>query len=154
MTNIQIALATEKDRNQLLTFFKHYQVKKVINNRVDCYLSHNFSIVAKDKNKIVGILQWHVKENPNQGIVEFEEVFISKDYRGKKIGSLLIEFALKSVKNFFKKIEIDPRRIYLFVSENNKVARALYEKHNFRNVSNVGHLFSDAEKDLIYVLDL
>ena len=154
MTNIQIALATEKDRNQLLTFFKHYKVKKVINNRVDCYLSHNFSIVAKDKNRIVGILQWHVKENPNQGIVEFEEVFISKDYRGKKIGSLLIEFALKSVKNFFKDIKIDPRRIYLFVGENNKVARALYEKHNFRNVSNVGHLFSDAEKDLIYILDL
>lgn len=154
MTHIKVALAAEKDKEQLLTFFKHYKVKKVFKSRVDCYLSHNFTVVAKDKDRIIGILQWYVKENPKQGIVEFEEVFISKGYRGKKIGSLIIQFAIQSVKNFFKKIKIDPRRIYLFVSENNKVARALYEKHNFRYISNVGHLFSDEEKDLIYVLKL
>ena len=48
MAHIKIALATEKDKKQLLTFFKQYKVKKVFNNRVECYLSHNFTIVAKD----------------------------------------------------------------------------------------------------------
>ena len=154
MTHIKIALATEKDRNQLLIFFKHYKVKKVINNRVDCYLSHNFSIMAKDKNKIVGVLQWYIKENPQNGLVEFDEVFVFEGYRGKKIGSSMVEFAIQSVKNFFKKNKINPRRIYLFVSENNKVARALYEKYNFKYVSNIGYLFSDKEKDLMYILKL
>lgn len=133
MTPIKIALATEKDKKQLLVFFKPYKVEKILNNRVDCYLSHNFTIVAKDKNKIVGVLQWYIKENPQNG---------------------LVEFAIQSIKNFFKKIKINPRRIYLFVSENNKVARALYEKYNFKYVSNVGYLFSDKEKDLIYILKL
>jgi len=154
MKSIKITLAAEKDKEQLLAFFKHYKIKKISKNRVECYLSHNFTIVAKDKNKIIGILQWYIKENPQNGLVEFEEVFVSKNYRNKKIGSLMVEFAIQSVKNFFKKIKINPRRIYLFVSENNKIARALYEKHNFKNIANVGWLFSDKEKELIYILKL
>jgi len=154
MKSIKITLAAEKDKEQLLAFFKHYKIKKISKNRVECYLSHNFTIVAKDKNKIIGILQWYIKENPQNGLVEFEEVFVSKNYRNKKIGSLMVKFAIQSVKNFFKKIKINPRRIYLFVSENNKIARALYEKHNFKNIANVGWLFSDKEKELIYILKL
>ena len=154
MTHIKIVLATEKDKKQLLTFFKPYKIKKILNNRVECYLSHNFTIVAKDKNKIVGVLQWYIKENPQNGLVEFDEVFVFEDYRSKKIGSSMVEFAIQSVKNFFKKLKINPRRIYLFVSENNKVARALYEKYNFKYVANVGYPFSDKEKELIYILKL
>jgi len=30
----------------------------------------------------------------------------------------------------------------------------LYEKFNFKNISNIGNLFSDIENELFYVLDL
>jgi ribosomal protein S18 acetylase RimI-like enzyme len=154
MNNIKIALATKEDRIQLLKYFEHYKIKKIIENRVDCYLSHNFTVVAKDKNKIVGVLQWHIKEYPRAGVVEFEEVHVSEKYRGKGIGSLIIRFAIQSVKEYFNKIKIKPRKIVLFVGKNNKVARALYEKHGFKLISDVGYLFSDKEKELVYSLDI
>jgi ribosomal protein S18 acetylase RimI-like enzyme len=154
MTRIRIALATEKDKNQLSTFFKHYKVKELIEHRVNCYTSHNFTVVAKDNDRIVGQLQWYIKEDPRAGLVEFEEVCVLKEYRGKGIGSLLIEYAIWSVKDYFKKIGIEPRKIFLFVGKNNEGARTFYERHGFRFVSEVGYLFSDTEMELFYSLDL
>ena len=98
MDDIKITLATSEDRRQLSKHFEHYKIKKIIENRLDCYLSHNFTVVAKDKRKIVGVLQWYIKEDPRAGVVEFEEVHFSEEYRGKGIGSLLMKFAIQSVK--------------------------------------------------------
>jgi shikimate kinase len=58
-------LATKEDRPRLLRYFAHYGVEEVLTHRVDCYTSHNVTVVAKDKDEIVGTLQWHVKEDPN-----------------------------------------------------------------------------------------
>lgn len=80
MTNIEVSLATEEDRQQLLEHFKHYLNQEIIEKRVDCYLYHNFTVVAKDKDRVVGVVQWYVKENPRDGIVEFEEVHILEQY--------------------------------------------------------------------------
>lgn len=154
MNNIKIALATKEDKNQLLKYFEHYKIKEIIENRIDCYLSHNFTVVAKDDNQVVGVLQWYIKEDPKAGVVEFEEVHVSKKYRGKGIGSLIIKFAIQSVKNYFKKIKVRPRKIFLFVGKNNEVARALYEKQRFKLISEVGNLFSDKEIECFYSLDL
>lgn len=154
MINIKITLATEKDKKQLLKYFKHYKVKEIIEKRVDSYLSHNFTVTAKDKDKVIGILQWHVKENPQAGVVEFEEVHVLDSYRGKGIGSSIVKFAIQSVKDYFKNININARKIFLFVSKNNKIARALYEKHGFKLISQTGNLFSNNEIELFYLLDL
>jgi hypothetical protein len=81
MTNVKVSLATGEDKQQLLEHFRHYQNQELIEKRVDCYLSHNFTVVAKDKDRIVGVVQWYVKENPTEGIVEFEEVHVLESYR-------------------------------------------------------------------------
>jgi ribosomal protein S18 acetylase RimI-like enzyme len=154
MTNIKVTLANEKNRNQLNEYFKHYQIKEIIKNRVNCYISHNFTIVAKEKNIIVGVLQWYVKEDPKAGVIEFEEIHVKEEYRGKGIGSMLIKFAIQSVKNYFNKMKIKPRKIFLFVNKENKIARNLYEKQGFKFVSEVGNLFSDKDTELFYILDL
>ena len=138
----------------LFDFLQEYKNEEVSSKRVECYLSHNFTVVAKAKDKIVGMLQWYLKEDPKHGLVEFEGVFIFEEYRGKKVGSLLIEFAIQSVKNYCREANIKPRRIYLFVTEDNKAARGLYEKFGFKNTSRVGNLFSDEKNDLLYVLRL
>jgi len=152
MRDIKVIRASKKDKEQLLGWFKHYKVKGIAQNRVDCYLSHNFTVIAKDKEKIVGILQWSVKENPNAGVVEFEEVVILENYRGKGIGSLIVKQAIQSVKSYFAKIDIKPRRIFLFVDKENKAARGLYEKHGFKFVAELGDLFSDTGAELFYCL--
>lgn len=152
--NIKASLAAKEDKNQLLKYFEHYKVEEIIENRVDCYLSHNFTVVAKDGDQIIGVLQWYAKEDPNAGVVEFEEVHVSEDYRGKGVGSLLIEFAIQSVRDYFKEIKIKPRKIFLFVNKENKAARALFEKYGFKLVSEVGDLFSENKMELLYSLKM
>ncbi|MDD4893559.1 MAG: GNAT family N-acetyltransferase [Candidatus Rickettsiella isopodorum] len=152
MENIKITLAKKRDRKKLSEFFKHYRVSSLIKNRTDCFLTHNFTVVAKDKEKIVGVIQWSVKEDPKAGVAEFEELYVLEDYRELGIGSLLLEFAIQSVKKYFLKIRVKPRKIHLFVSESNMKARALYEKLGFKNVASVGTLFADKETELFYCL--
>jgi ribosomal protein S18 acetylase RimI-like enzyme len=88
-------------------------------------------VVAKDKDRIVGVVQWYVKENPTEGIVEFEEVHVLESYRGQGIGTMLVELAVQSVKDHFDRIGLKPRKIFLFTDKENPVARALFEKCGF-----------------------
>lgn len=154
MADIKAVQASGKDLKQLLVFFKHYKVRTIIQNRVNCYLSHNCTVVAKDKNRIVGILQWYVKENPNTGVAEFEEVYVLDGYRSKGIGLLLIKYTIRLVKDYFTDLKIQPRKIFLFVNKRNKAARRLYQKCGFNFVAKVGNLFSDTETELFYCLNL
>ncbi len=137
--DIEVGLATKED-------------KEILEKRIDCYLSHNFTVVARDREKIVGTLQWYVKEDPNAGVAEFEEVHVLEDYRGNKIGSMLVDFAIQSVRDYFEKNGLKPRKIYLFVS--NEIAMKLYEKHGFKKVCDAGFLFWDNDREILYTLDL
>lgn len=152
--NIKISEATRADEPELLTFFKHYNVDEITRGRVECYLSHNRTIVAKDGNKVVGVVQWYVKEDPKAGVVEFEEFYVLEDYRGQGIGTEIFRTAIESAKNYFNKIGIKLRKIYFFVSESNTNARKLYEKLGFANVTCVGNLFGDEEPELFYCLNV
>jgi len=42
MKDIEITLASKKDKKQLLSWFKHYKAESIAQSRVDCYLFHNF----------------------------------------------------------------------------------------------------------------
>jgi ribosomal protein S18 acetylase RimI-like enzyme len=138
-----IRIATKNDEKQLREYISHYNKKQIINNRVDCYTSHNRTIIALENNEIIGTLQWHIKENPNSGVAEFEEVYVDKDKRGKNIGSELVIFAIKDIKQFFESMNIKPRKIFLFVSKVNIPARKLYEKFNFKYIAELNDVFKD-----------
>ena len=92
---------------------------EIIKSRVDCYLSHNHTVIAKQNSKIIGVLQWQIKADPNFGIVEFEEFHVLKKYRNKGIGTELINYAIQSVINCLNKLKIKPRKIFLFVNRKN-----------------------------------
>ena len=154
MNDIKISIATIKDRKRLINWFKFYGIQKLIEKRIDCYLVHNSTVIAKDKNEIVGVLQWHVKENAAHGLAEIEEVLISESYRGQGIGSLLVLFAIDEIRTCFIELKIKPRKIFLFVGKGNTTARKLYEKHGFRLISSIGYLFHDNVEELFYSLDL
>ena len=151
---IRIIPATKNDKLQLITYLKHYKNKEFTQKRVECYLTHNFTIVAKDKNRIVGMLQWHVKEDPDDGLAEFEEVHVMENYRRQGIASKMIQLAIKQVKQYFKKMGFKPRKIFLFVGKENKPGRALYQKNGFKYTANAGNLFHDNEIELFYTLKL
>jgi len=154
MKEIKISVAEKNDREQLLTWFSYYGIKELIEKRVDCYLEHHFTLVAKDESRLVGVLQWHVKEEPLRGLAEIEEVLVSENYRGQGIGSGLVEHAIRSVRTYFNELNVRPRKIYLFVAKKNLPARKLYEKYGFRLINSIGYLFDDAVEEVFYSLDL
>ncbi|MHA2120233.1 MAG: GNAT family N-acetyltransferase [Promethearchaeota archaeon] len=154
MKEIKIKLASSDDQNQLEKTFQHFKDKVTMKNRAECYIIHNNTILAKDKDRIIGKMLWYAKEDPNCGVAEFEELYVFEEYRKKGIGSEVIKVSIKAVRNHFKRLGIESRRIYLFVDENNKIARNLYEKFGFENIANLGHLHSQGENDLFYMLDL
>jgi len=154
MKEILIKSATKKDKSELLKFFEHYRNKSLVKNRVECYLSHNHTVIACDNKKIIGIAQWYIKENPKSGVVEIEEVFVLDEYRGQGVGLKIIEFTINSIKNNFNKIGFKLRKIYLFVSKNNYPAINLYQSIGFKEINQIGNLFDDLETELFYCLNL
>ena len=151
---INISNATSKDKNQLINFFSHYKIKNYIKKRVVSYTSLNHTVVAKDDAKIVGTIQWLIKEDPNLGVVEFEEMNVIFGYQKQGIGSQLITFAINSVNNYFIKNNFKLRKIYLFVAEKNLAAQNFYQKFGFKKEAKINNLFSDSGNELFYVLDL
>ncbi|MFX1388329.1 MAG: GNAT family N-acetyltransferase [Promethearchaeota archaeon] len=154
MSDIIIKTANHMDKEQLIELFKHYRDKKIIKNRVECYLSHNNTVIAKSGKKIIGIIQWLVKEDPNNGIVEFEELFVNEKYRNRGVGYNLVKYSIKMVKKFFDSAKIKGKSIYLFVNESNQIARKLYERLGFEYIANLGNIFSENESELVYYLDI
>jgi ribosomal protein S18 acetylase RimI-like enzyme len=154
MKEIKISTATAKDREQLIKWFKFYGTKELIEKRVDCYLGHNSTIIARDEDKITGVLQWHVKESAEHGLAEIEEVLVSESCRGKGTGSMLVTSAIETIRDYFIELNIRPRKIFLFVGKENTPARKLYEKHGFRLISSIGCLFSDNVEEVFYSLDM
>lgn len=151
---IFISDATQEDQKQLNIFFSHYKIKDYIETRIDAYLSCNHTIVAKDEKKIIGTIQWLIKEDPNLGVVEFEEVNVVFGYQKQGIGSQLITYAINSVKKYFIENNLKLRKIYLFVSETNLAAQNFYKKFGFKEEAKINNLFSELENELFYVLDL
>lgn len=151
---ISISNANQKDVEQLKFFFQHYKIESLIFNRTENYTKYNHTIVAKDGPKIVGTIQWLVKEDPNQGVVEIEEVNVIMSYQKQGIGSKMMDFCLNSIKEYFQKNNLKLRKIYLFVSESNLAAQKFYKKFSFKKAAKINSLFSNYENELFYVLDL
>jgi len=151
---MKISFASKKDKKQLLKYFGFYRDADYSAARVDYFLKYGKTIIAKENREIIGLMQWHVKENPNHGLAEIEEVFVYGAYRGKGVATKLLKFVTKSIRAHFREKKIRARKVFLFVLKKNKVARRLYEKAGFRKVASVGELFEDKKKDLLYALDL
>ncbi|MFX0080647.1 MAG: GNAT family N-acetyltransferase [Candidatus Hodarchaeota archaeon] len=154
MENITIVEATNIDKEQLARTFQHFKDETTMKNRAECYLSHNNTIIAKDGNKIIGKMLWLIKEDPNVGVAEFEELYVFENYRRMGIGAELVKASIKAVRRHFKNLGINPRRIYLFINEKNQIAKTLCEKFGFEYIANLGHLFSENDNELFYILDL
>ena len=154
MSDIAIVRGSLVDKEQLTETFQHFNDKETMKNRAECYLSHNNTFLAKHGNRIIGKMLWYIKEDPNFGVVEFEELYVFEEYRRKGIGSELLKASIKAVRDQFIKLGVKPRKIFLFVDENNENARKLYEKFGFEYIANLGHVYSESEDDLFYMLDL
>lgn len=151
---ITISQASIADKAQLENYFKHYNNQSFVKSRVEAFLNFGHTIVAKDSNTIIGVVQWSVKENPNLGVAEFEEMHVLISHQRQGIGSKLIEEAIKNIRDFFSQNKIKARKLYLFVNQNNKAAQNFYGKFGFKKIADLNDLFADNQIETFYCLDL
>lgn len=151
MKDIVIRKALFKDKEKLKNLFTHYGNKELVNNRVVCYLTHNHTIIVEKDKEIVGKSQWYLKEDPNSGVVEIEEVYVFEKFRNKGIGTNLMKFTLEDINIYCQKYDIQLKRIYLFVDESNSSAIKLYKKFGFEEKSVISDFFTENEIISIYV---
>jgi ribosomal protein S18 acetylase RimI-like enzyme len=151
---MNIRFATKKDASKLLEYFGFYKDKKYSSSRVKYFLDYGKTVIAIEGKDVLGLMQYQIKENPKHGLAELEEVFVYKSHREKGVATKLLGFVIGSVRKEFNKKKITPRKLMLFVIEDNVAARKLYEKAGFKQVANVGDLFEEGKTDLLYTLDL
>lgn len=91
--------------------------------------------IAKDKKSIVGMVAGIIEEFTKNDEIEIvhlkfarvEELIVNEKYRGKKIGSLLMD----KIEKYFKNQKCD--YIYVKVFEPNKKTHKLYEKLGYQD---------------------
>ncbi len=104
------------------------------------YKSNNYSIGCFINNKICGILIGEKIENQINFDLDIHIIFVSNNYRRKKIGSKIMNF-IESNNNFTK-----ISKIFLEVSEKNSEAIKFYEKNNFVFLKFRHNYYKDKEK--------
>ncbi len=105
-----------------------------VTNMYENYIedSNKLLIVAEENKKVVGYLYGTIKPKDDTykyTIAKLDALYIDSNYRNKKIATSLIE-------NFKKwAIEKNAHKIEVNVLSNNIKAKRLYEKNNFKTVS-------------------
>ena len=148
---IEIKLAKKEDVDKLVNYLKHYRNDGFNRKKQKCYTSHNHTIIVCDSEKIVGLNQWYVKENPQDGLVEFEELHILEDYRGKGIATKLAKFSIESVKEHFAELNIEPKGVYVFITKGNVAVEKLLVNLGFEKKGKVNDFFKIGETQLVYI---
>ena len=114
MSSIQIKKYNKKDLNHILNFLK----KNVYTNRTKKTWIKNLmtATIAKDKNKIIGILPFeriNIKiNNKFENVLWISSLFLLSKYRNQKIGKKILEYSKKifskNIRYFFVMRE-DPK---------------------------------------------
>ena len=94
-------------------------------------------VIAEVYNEYAGFLYWFLGENPWFDVSAHEfayihEVHVLKKFQGRGIGKKLISYAVKQLKEKTKVM-------YISTTENNVIARHLYEDVGFREFSRSIH---------------
>ncbi len=112
--------------------------KEYDSNFANKYLNdHSDIYIYKKEDKVLGFLISEKTLDENSIIL----LYVSKDYRRKKVGSLLLEYYINntSINN----------RIILEVSSNNNAAINLYEKFGFKTISIRKEYYKDKSDALL-----
>ncbi len=144
---ITFRLATESDKETLIAQFDHYNNIIYQEKRAECYINHNSTLFMVIDGKIVGRVQWYVKEDPRLGVVELEEVFIEKNYRNKGFGYKIIERAISIIENNLGQLN----SIFLFIGEQDFAMQKIMANMGFKKIAEIADLFKKEEIVFFYL---
>ena len=118
LTLYDVKSAAEIEKDSLSTAWSEKQIEETLGNENALYL------VAKEDGNIVGIASAY----NILGDAEILNIAVKEEYRGRKIGKLLLNSLINELKNK------NASRITLEVAEDNERAIALYEKNGFEPI--------------------
>ncbi len=147
---MKIEKATKKDFPDLLKYFEMNEKVTHLDffrKRIKYYADNYFILLAKEGKDLIGHLFFQVKENINLGVGEIETVNVRDDYRGKGIGTLLVEKAVKFAERYFNDVGVKLRCVYMMTRSNNKAAIRLYEKVGFKKQNTIGKIYRDDQPE-------
>ena len=126
-----------EEKKEVLNWRNHPEIRKYMYNKKIISFKEHLQFIEslkENKNKIyfkiedLGVVNFLIKNN-------LVEVGIHKNPNKKKVGTILIEFALKYAFEMLK-----AKKIVLFVYENNKKAINLYKKFGFKTINKKDNL--------------
>jgi GNAT superfamily N-acetyltransferase len=151
--NIEVTLANPEDIEALQELTKElvegleqkFEPKRFdwgISRRLYDPLQRHGILIAKDmyKNEVCGMIIAELRIDPfgtSEGYIK--QVFLKAEYRGQGVGKLLLEKALKHLK------QVKVQKVKVNIKEKAKKAADLYKKSNFKKVYEVLEL--DLEND-------
>lgn len=156
---MKIRKATMKDIDQIVElskelcvdherYSKYYALrknKKEVKRLHKKYFGENIRkrtsifLVVEDNTKLVGYAMGKIAKDPpimrivNHG--ELAEIYVQSRYRGKRLGSKLIQEILK----WFKKRKL--KRVVVLVDAKNKIAKKAYKKLGFQEHQEKYHMY-------------
>lgn len=147
---MKIEKATKKDIPNLLGYLKvnekvtHLDFFK---KRITYYIYNGFILLAREEKDLIGHLFFQVKENINLGVGEIETVNVHEDFRGKGIGTALVEKAIEFAEKHFNNAGVKLRCVYIMTRSDNKAAIRLYGKSNFKKQNTIGKIYRDDQPE-------
>lgn len=150
MYNVSVRAHTQSYYNQLIPsesmpdFIDHYRVSthkrqrfiSGINRKMDN--SHWFLLVAESQTKVVGYTLAHVEKD---NTLTLKGLFVDPKYHHQGIGSRLFETKLEKAGQ--------GRKTRLVVITANSVAKAMYEKYDFKVIGSAPKTFFGAKQDVM-----
>lgn len=118
LTLYDVKSAAEIEKDSLSTAWSEKQIEETLGNENALYL------VAKEDGNIVGIASAY----NILGDAEILNIAVKEEYRGRKIGKLLLNSLIGELKSR------NASRITLEVAQDNERAIALYEKNGFEPI--------------------
>jgi GNAT superfamily N-acetyltransferase len=90
------------DKQGVLEILKEtWSISKIDDSVLDEWMNNNYNFVAVDNDEILGVLTLHTQRKliRDGGIAGFiEDVAVKEKYRGKNIGSMLVQEAVEKAK--------------------------------------------------------
>jgi|TARA_Y100000310_G_scaffold336578_1_gene421519 ribosomal protein S18 acetylase RimI-like enzyme len=108
--------------------------------------SYNY-IVAKQDEKIVGIVTWLVHGLPKHQLIELDRIAVLPEFQGKGVAKELLNSLIKEAKEFFKKHNSKLRKLYLLCHADNERAHKFYTKMGFEHETTLKeHYYKDKDE--------
>ncbi len=141
--DIKIRLATDNDKEMIMKSFSHYDNSQLIKNRVNFYIDNGRTLLACENEKMLGRIQFYMKEDPADGLFEIEEFYVLDEYRNQGIGQMLVDNALQHMKKFCEENNVNFKTVFAFMNKDNMAAKKVFEKFGFKEMSEIPKLFGN-----------